>query len=83
VTANTIPILYLDIDGVLLRRRHAGMFDAFEIAPDCVEFLEWQRLDFNAVGFRPVFGLVGLTAHAEPSTMPVLGWMILDGRCSV
>jgi hypothetical protein len=41
VTTNTDPLLYLDIDGVLLRRRHAGMSDAFEIAPDCLDFLKW------------------------------------------
>jgi hypothetical protein len=47
VTTNTDPLLYLDIDGVLLRRRHAGMFDAFEIAPYCVEFLEWATSRFQ------------------------------------
>src|ERR1700749_694804 len=41
VTTNSDPLLYLDIDGVLLRRRHRGIFDAFEIAPDCLDFLEW------------------------------------------
>jgi hypothetical protein len=41
------PILYLDIDGVLLRRRHAGMFDAFEIAPGCLDFLEWATSLFQ------------------------------------
>ena len=43
-------MLYLDIDGVLLRRRHAGMFDAFEIAPHSVEFVEWAASRFNAGG---------------------------------
>jgi hypothetical protein len=47
VTTNTDPLLYLDIDGVLLRRRHAGMFDAFEIAPDCLDFLEWATSLFQ------------------------------------
>jgi hypothetical protein len=37
----TLPCLFLDIDGVLLRRRHLGMFDGFELAPHCLEFLEW------------------------------------------
>jgi hypothetical protein len=41
------PILYIDIDGVLLRRRHAGMFDAFELAPGCLEFLEWATARFR------------------------------------
>jgi hypothetical protein len=40
-------LLYLDIDGVLLRRRHSGMFDAFEIAPDCLDFLEWATSRFQ------------------------------------
>ena len=44
---NTDPILYLDIDGVLLRRRHSGIFDAFEIAPDCLDFLEWATTRFQ------------------------------------
>jgi hypothetical protein len=44
VTANTDPLLYLDIDGVLLRRRHSGVFDAFEIAPGCLDFLEWATV---------------------------------------
>jgi hypothetical protein len=26
------PILFMDVDGVLLRRRHPGIFDAFELA---------------------------------------------------
>jgi hypothetical protein len=34
------PILFLDVDGVLLRRRHPGMFDSFELAPGCLGFLE-------------------------------------------
>jgi hypothetical protein len=41
------PILFLDIDGVLLRRRHSGMFDGFEIAPHCLEFLEWATIRFR------------------------------------
>lgn len=41
------PFLFLDIDGVLLRRRHSGMFDGFEIAPHCLEFLEWATGRFR------------------------------------
>lgn len=33
-------LLFIDLDGVLLRRRNAGVFDGFELAPGCVEFLE-------------------------------------------
>jgi len=69
------PILYLDIDGVLLRRCHAGMFDAFEIAPGS----NGQQIYFNAGGSHPAAALVGRTAHAAPSAMPVLGSMIHDG----
>ena len=43
----TDRLLYLDIDGVLLRRRHTGMFDAFEIAPGCLDFLEWATTRFQ------------------------------------
>ena len=35
-----LSLLYLDIDGVLLRRRHPGLFDGFELAVGCLEFLE-------------------------------------------
>jgi hypothetical protein len=42
-----MPILYLDIDGVLLRRRHSGMFDGFELAVGCLEFLEWATSRFR------------------------------------
>jgi hypothetical protein len=41
------PLLHLDIDGVLLRRRQPGLFDAFELAPDCLEFLEWATTQFR------------------------------------
>jgi hypothetical protein len=41
------PILFIDIDGVLLRRRHSGMFDGFELAPHCHEFLEWATARFR------------------------------------
>ncbi len=42
-------VLYLDIDGVLLRRRHTGMFDAFEIAPGCLDVLEWATARFRCL----------------------------------
>jgi hypothetical protein len=41
------PFLFIDIDGVLLRRRHSGMFDGFELAPGCLEFLEWATILFR------------------------------------
>jgi hypothetical protein len=44
---DNLPLLYLDIDGVLLRRRHLGMFDGFELAPHCLEFLEWATARFQ------------------------------------
>jgi hypothetical protein len=47
VTTNSDPLLYLDIDGVLLRRRLRGIFDVFEIAPDCLDFLEWATPRFQ------------------------------------
>jgi hypothetical protein len=47
VVTTIYPILYLDIDGVLLRRRHTGMFDAYEIAPGCLDFLEWATARFQ------------------------------------
>jgi hypothetical protein len=41
------PILFLDVDGVLLRRRHPGIFDSFEVAPGCLEFLGWATARFR------------------------------------
>jgi hypothetical protein len=43
---DNLPILFLDIDGVMLRRRHLGMFDGFELASHCLEFLEWSTSRF-------------------------------------
>jgi len=43
---DNLPLLYLDIDGVLLRRRHSGMLDGFELAPGCIDFLEWATSRF-------------------------------------
>ena len=43
-------------------------------------FSNGRRLDFDVGGYRHVAALVGRTAHAAPSAMPVLGsMMILDG----
>jgi hypothetical protein len=42
-----MPWLHIDLDGVCLRRRHSGMFDAFELAPGCLEFLEWATARFR------------------------------------
>jgi hypothetical protein len=35
------------LDNVLLARRWSGMFDAFELAPHCLEFLEWTTTRFQ------------------------------------
>jgi len=43
----TRPILFIDLDGVVLQRRNAGIFDAFEVAPGCLEFLEWATARFQ------------------------------------
>jgi hypothetical protein len=44
------PILYLDIDGVILRRRltSARVRDAFEVARHAPEFLHWAVTHFDA-----------------------------------
>jgi hypothetical protein len=43
------PILFLDVDGVLLRRRSGNMRgrDAYEIARHSLPFLEWVITNFN------------------------------------
>jgi len=40
------PLLFLDIDGVMLKRRQWGLLDTFELAPGCLEFLEWATMRF-------------------------------------
>jgi len=77
------PMLFLDIDGVLLRRRNSGMFDAFELAPGCLEFLEWATGRFRCLwlttrartgwpdGIRRAFRSAGAVLD-EPR------WAILD-----
>jgi len=69
--SDELPFLFLDIDGVLLRRRHSGMFDGFELAPHCLDFLEWAMRRFQCRwlstrcrsglldGSRRAFGLAG------------------------
>jgi hypothetical protein len=50
------------------------------LRPTAWIFSNGRRLDFNVGGYRHVAALVGRTAHAAPSAMPVLGsMMILDG----
>ena len=43
------PLLYLDIDGTLLRRRAdiSGLHNAYEIAPDALGFLTWAVEHFE------------------------------------
>jgi len=73
----------LDIDGVLLQRRRSGMFDTFEVAPGCLEFLEWATARHQCRwlstrcrqgfpdGSRRAFRLAGVALH-EPR------WAVLD-----
>jgi hypothetical protein len=46
---DNLPFLYLDIDGVCLSRRHAGMFDGFELASGCLDFLTWATSRFRCL----------------------------------
>jgi hypothetical protein len=66
------PLLYLDIDGVLLRRRHRGIFDAFEIAPDCVDFLAWATPRFQCRWLSSRCRRGCQTVHAALFAMRVL-----------
>jgi hypothetical protein len=43
--------LFLDIDGVLLRRRHAGFHHSFELAAGSLEFLQWATNRFQCRWF--------------------------------
>lgn len=76
-------LLFIDLDGVLLRRRHSGNFDGFEVAPGCLDFLEWATARFRcrwlstrcrsnwADGARRAFRLAGASLD-EPR------WAVLD-----
>jgi hypothetical protein len=78
-----LPTLFMDIDGVFLRRRSSGIFDGFEVAPNCLEFLEWATARFRCrwlsarfrVGWpdksRRAFRLAGAPLH-DPR------WAVLD-----
>lgn len=77
------PTLLLDIDGILLQRRRSGMFDTFQVAPGCLEFLEWATAKYQCRwlstrcrhgfpdGSRRAFRLAGVPLH-EPR------WSVLD-----
>jgi len=46
--SDNLSLLYLDIDGILLvRRRHSGVYDGFDLAPHCLDFLEWATTRFQ------------------------------------
>jgi hypothetical protein len=79
------PLLYLDIDGVCLKRRHqsVGLFDAFEIAPGCLDFLLWattklhvrwlsMRCRSDPDGARRAFHLAGASVAKDQR------WAVLD-----
>ena len=42
-----LPRLFLDIDGVCLRRRHSGLFGGFDLTAGCLDFLEWATSRFR------------------------------------
>ena len=77
------PILFIDVDGVLLRRQKPGIFDVFDLAPGCLEFLEWATARFRCFwltsrartgwpdGIRRAFRAAGAVL-AEPR------WAILE-----
>ncbi len=81
--ANSLPLLFLDIDGVLLRRRQPGLLDSFELASGCLEFLEWAASRFQCRwistrcrtewpdGSRRAFRLADADLHKP-------GWAVLD-----
>jgi hypothetical protein len=46
-------------------------------------FPNGQRLYFSVGGSRIVIALADRMAPAAPSIMPVLGWLIHDGRCCI
>jgi hypothetical protein len=73
------PILFIDIDGVCLKRRQqSGMFDGFELATGCLEFLEWATARFRCRwlssrcrqgfldGSRRAFRQAGAPVAADP-----------------
>src|SRR5438105_4140253 len=77
------PILLVDLDGVLLRRRSPGIFDAFELAPGCLDYLVWATTRFRCRwlssrsrrgwpdGIRRAF-------HAAGAALDDPRWAVLD-----
>jgi hypothetical protein len=83
--ADARPLLYLDIDGVCLKRRHrsVSLFDAFELAPGCLDFLIWTTTEFRVRwlsmrcrsdpdGARRAFHLAGASVATDQR------WAVLD-----
>jgi hypothetical protein len=83
---NVLPTLYLDIDGVLLRRR-PGNFrvrDAFEVAPYAPLFLTWavQNFDVRWLSSRCQTGdaqqVCDAFRYALPATKLPADWRVLE-----
>jgi hypothetical protein len=78
----TLPLLYLDIDGVLLRRTHSGIFDGFELAPHCLDFLTWVTSRFRCrwLSMRCRMGLLAGSHRAcvqAGARLSDPGWAVL------
>jgi hypothetical protein len=83
---NVVPTLFLDIDGVCLRRR-PGNFrvrDAFEVAPHALLFLTWavQNFDVTWLSSRCQSGDAQQVCHAFryalPATELPADWRFLE-----
>jgi hypothetical protein len=81
-----MPTLFLDIDGVILRRR-AGVFrvrDAFEVAPHALLFLSWavQNFDVRWLSSRCQSGdarqVCDAFRYALPATELPADWRFLE-----
>src|ERR1700680_1469575 len=80
------PILFLDVDGVLLRRRSGNMRgrDAYEVAPHSLRFLSWviKCFDLQWLSSRCQGGNATEVCHAFRYALGVRelpkDWHILD-----
>jgi hypothetical protein len=77
-------ILFMDLDGVVLRRRHPGMSDAFELATNCLEFLECAtaRFECRCLSTRCRVGWPDRTRRAfraAGAPLDNVSWTVLSG----
>jgi hypothetical protein len=80
VHLHDLPFLFLDIDGVLLHRRHSGVLDGFELAPHCLEFLELPAKARPRCSSRSIMALPNASVQPHPQGKPAVGAVLPNHR---